>query len=71
MVQPVVFDEKNQGSNIAQQMSSSNSDVTQGTAGPVVEAVTIIDLLHATPSTTNTYIIKTDIEGLDCKVEPT
>ena len=31
-------------------------------------AVTILDLLAITPSPTSTYIIKTDIEGFDCKV---
>ena len=30
--------------------------------------MTIMDLLAITPSPTSTYIIKTDIEGFDCKV---
>ena len=30
--------------------------------------MTILDLLAITPSPTSTYIIKTDIEGFDCKV---
>ena len=36
--------------------------------GAAVESVTMKDLLTVTPSPTSTYIIKTDIEGYDCKV---
>ena len=36
--------------------------------GAAVESVTLEDLLTVTPSPTSTYIIKTDIEGYDCKV---
>ena len=36
--------------------------------GGAVESVTLEDLLTVTPSPTSTYIIKTDIEGYDCKV---
>ena len=36
--------------------------------GPPIETVTILDLLEEAPSKTSTYIIKTDIEGFDCKV---
>jgi len=35
--------------------------------GAAVESVTMEDLLTVTPSHTSTYIIKTDIEGYDCK----
>ena len=36
--------------------------------GAAVESVTMEDLLTVTPSPTSTFIIKTDIEGYDCKV---
>ena len=36
--------------------------------GAAVESVTMEDLLSVNPSPTSTYIIKTDIEGYDCKV---
>ena len=36
--------------------------------GGAVESVTLEDLLTVTHSPTSTYIIKTDIEGYDCKV---
>ena len=55
----------NPGANEVKKLSSNK---IKHIAGPVVESVKIQDLTHVTPSATNTYIIKTDIQGYDCKV---
>ena len=65
VLQPVITDIINPGGNEAKTLTSNK---IKNIAGPVVEAVLIQDLTQITPSQTNTYIIKTDIQGYDCKV---
>merc|ERR1719410_2002816 len=60
------FNEANPGSNKAVPVGQmKGGDKVKGAA---VESVTMEDLLSVNPSPTSTYIIKTDIEGYDCKV---
>merc|ERR1719410_2851450 len=60
------FNETNPGSNKAVPVGQMKGG--DKVKGAEVESVTLEDLLTVTHSPTSTYIIKTDIEGYDCKV---
>ena len=51
-----------------EQMTESFADKNVQVMGHVVDSLTVRDLMSVTLSPSSTYIIKTDIEDLDCEV---
>ena len=70
IIQPTFIDEYhylNPGSIKAAKTDARASEETLK-AGKPVKSVKVTDLVTVFPSKSSTYIIKTDIEGFDCKV---